>query len=65
MPRKYSHRDLRGSINVRLAAQDMENLRAISTRLDLQTSEIARRAIREGLKTFAAAKLPGSIATAQ
>jgi len=64
MPTKYPHRDLVESINVRLPTADMENLKAISAKLDLQTSEIARRAIREGLKTFDAAKLPGSTATA-
>lgn len=47
------------SLNVRLPAADLENLKAISTRLDLETSEIARRALREGLKSFSDARLPG------
>jgi len=56
---KHPNRDLAASINVRLPATDLETLKAISTKLDLETSEIARRALKEGLKLFRDARLPG------
>lgn len=59
MPKKNPHRDFAASINVRLPAVDLQNLKSISERLDLETSEVARRALREGLKAFEDARLPG------
>jgi hypothetical protein len=60
MQKKNSHRDLAATINVRLPASDLENIKTISTKLDLEASEIARRALKEGLKLFRDARLPGS-----
>jgi hypothetical protein len=60
MPKKYTSRVLNESINVRLPAEDMKTLRAICVRLDLERSEVARRCVKEGLKTFRGVKLPGA-----
>jgi len=59
MSRSKYRRDLGQSINVRLPTADMNNLKAICVRLDLEQSEIARRCIKEGLKKFLGVKLPG------
>lgn len=48
------------SVNVRLKDSQIEAIKAQADRLGLGESEIARRAIAEGLKTFSTAKLPGS-----
>jgi hypothetical protein len=56
---KRHSRDLGESINVRLPTADMNNLKTICAKLDLERSEICRRAIREGLKLFSNVQLPG------
>jgi metal-responsive CopG/Arc/MetJ family transcriptional regulator len=51
--------NLSDSLNVRLPRNVIETLDGVCQRLDLERSEVARRALREGLKTFRDAKLPG------
>ena len=50
--KRQSSRSLDETINVRLQHADMSNLKAVCARLDLEQSEVARRCIKEGLKTF-------------
>lgn len=47
------------ALNTRLYRADVEQILQISQRLRLEKSEIVRRAIREGLKTFDGVNLPG------
>jgi hypothetical protein len=54
------HRELDASFNVRLPTADLQRLKSISEKLDLEASEIARRALKEGLRLFRDARLPGS-----
>jgi len=60
MNKKYERRDLSGSVTVKLQRPLLDDLEAVCDRLNLEKSEVARRAIREGLKTFVDARLPGS-----
>jgi hypothetical protein len=46
--------------NTRLYRTDVEKVAEISVRLRLERSEIIRRAIREGLRFFDEARLPGT-----
>ena len=65
MHKKNAGRNLAASINVRLQPPDMLNLRSICARLDLEQSEVARRAIKEGLKSFRNVRLPGASSTVE
>jgi hypothetical protein len=47
-------------MTLRLQGPLMHDLEAVCSRLNLERSEVARRCIFEGLKTFADVKLPGS-----
>ena len=49
-------------MTLRLQGPLMRDLEAVCSRLNLERSEIARRCIAEGLKTFADVQLPGSVA---
>jgi hypothetical protein len=61
MPKKYTSRVLNESINVRLPSPVLERLRTVAVNLNLEQSEIARRCVVEGLKTFnRSVRLPGS-----
>jgi metal-responsive CopG/Arc/MetJ family transcriptional regulator len=53
-------KELCRQVNIRLPVVDLRALDDISERLDLQRSEIMRRAVREGIKAFRRAMLPGS-----
>ena len=46
-------------LHVRLKAADLQQLEAVCRKLDLDKSQIARRALRLGLASFQDAKLPG------
>lgn len=46
-------------LNTRLYRSDLEKVLQISRRLRLEKSEVVRRAVREGLKSFDSATLPG------
>lgn len=56
---KTKTENLSRSVNVRLPLADIENLDHVCQRLELERSEVARRALREGLKTFRDVKLSG------
>ena len=51
---------LNASFNLRLPVADAEKLEAVARRLYLERTEVARRALKEGLKLFADARLPGA-----
>lgn len=51
---------LNASFNLRLRVADAEKLEAAARRLDLERAEVTRRALKEGLKLFADARLPGA-----
>lgn len=46
-------------LNTRLYRSDLEKVLQISRRLRLEKAEVVRRAVREGLKSFDNANLPG------
>jgi hypothetical protein len=46
--------------NTRLYRSDVEKVAEISVRLRLERSEVVRRAVREGLRFFDGAQLPGT-----
>ncbi len=52
-------RDLWGSVTVRLKRPVLEDLEAVCERLNLEKSEVARRAIAVGLRSFENIELPG------
>jgi hypothetical protein len=58
--REASGRQLTVAVNVRLAAGDMEALDGLCHRLDLERSEVMRRALRVGLKSFETVELPSA-----
>ena len=60
MPKKYASRDLAESINVRLPTPVLDRLRTVAVNLNLEQSEIARRCVVEGLKSFRNIRLPGT-----
>ena len=52
------------SVTVRLQRPLFNDLQEICNRLNLERAEVARRAIRVGLKSFADARLPGGVEAA-
>lgn len=54
-------KNLSNSVNCRLNDEDTRQLDELCRRLDLERSEIIRRAVREGLRSFSDAKLPGVV----
>ena len=46
-------------LNTRLYVSDLQKVLQISQRLRLEKSEVVRRAVREGLKSFENVVLPG------
>jgi metal-responsive CopG/Arc/MetJ family transcriptional regulator len=47
-------------VNVRLPANTLEAVDSICNRLDMGRGDVMRRALKEGLKLFVDARLPGS-----
>jgi hypothetical protein len=53
-------KELERQVNVKFDQRTYLKVEEISERLDLRVSEIIRRSVIEGLKSFANASLPGS-----
>lgn len=56
-------KELERQVNVKFDQRTYLKVEEISERLDLRVSEIIRRAVVEGLKTFRNVQLPGSPTT--
>jgi hypothetical protein len=60
MSAKTKPAELCAGLYLRIPPRDLEQLDETALRLGMKRSELARRAVREGLKTFRDVQLPGS-----